>query len=73
MVEKVAVIQHEAWMKWARALLADESVKLPTDRMERWLGYLVRYRDLSESAKKEDRYWAREAVMAVLAELGVEL
>lgn len=60
-VEKVAVVEHEQWMEWSKAV-ADE---VSPERRARWKRDWVHYDQLSEAAKEKDRVWARKVIEAI--------
>lgn len=64
--EKLASLEHEQWMSWARSMLADVNVKLDPKRVERWAKCLVPYSKLSEEMKDLDRIWADKVLMLVI-------
>ena len=57
--EKLAALEHEQWMKWAKALMKDED--LSPERVARWKKLFVAYSKLKPEDKKDDRVWARKA------------
>jgi hypothetical protein len=65
-LERLAALEHDQWMHWARALLADEPGLSP-ERTARWRAAMVPYADLSETDKDLDRAWARRA-LAIITE-----
>jgi len=52
-IEDVAAAMHDAWMGWARTMMATET--LSKARLERWETYMVPYSNLDEQAKVLDR------------------
>jgi len=58
--EKLAALQHEAWMAWAKSLIAKEAVN--QEIVDRWQQYLVPYDQLAEMAKDMDREFARKVL-----------
>lgn len=64
LLEKLAEIEHNQWMKWASTLMAKEN--LSPERIERWKKDMVPYAELSEEVKEYDRKWARLS-LALLA------
>ncbi len=58
-LEKLAALEHEQWMKWAKALMKDED--LSPERVKRWKKLFVSYGKLKPKDKKDDRVWARKA------------
>ena len=60
-IEKLAELEHEQWLSWARAVWDEVSV----ERRENWSPNMVPYAELSEKAKEQDREWARKATAIV--------
>lgn len=52
--ERLAVLEHEQWMRWASAVFPEVS----DERQLRWKRYLVPYEELAEQVKDHDREWA---------------
>jgi len=80
LIEQLAELEHEQWMKWSEAL-ANEIVAylnwLPEDlaielseRLARWHSMWVPYDMLTEKQKEQDRVWARK-VVAKLTEFNI--
>lgn len=63
-IEKLAAIEHEQWMVWARALMEKEGA-LSEERKERWRKLFVTYEELPEQWKEFDRYWAIKVKEAI--------
>lgn len=63
-LERLAELEHEQWMTWARTILETEP-DLSAGRRERWGPMLVPYADLPEDVKEFDREWARKALEVV--------
>ncbi len=61
MLERLAELEHEQWMKWSQAV-ADE---VSPERRARWEKYWGPYEQLSEEVKEQDRIWARAVVAAI--------
>jgi hypothetical protein len=61
LLERLAELEHEQWVAWSRAVAGEVS----EERRRRWQAWWVPYRELPESAKEEDRAWARK-VLAIL-------
>ena len=61
LIEKLAELEHEQWLSWARAVWDEVSV----ERREKWSPNMVPYAELSEKAKEQDREWARKATAIV--------
>lgn len=61
MIEKLAEIEHNQWMTWAKSIMEKE--KLSDDRVKRWNDEcMMPYSDLSEEMKEFDREWARKVM-----------
>jgi len=54
--ERLAAIEHDQWMHWARSILDTEHIS--PARAERWRTLMVPYDDLTEHQKDADREWA---------------
>jgi len=63
-VEIIAVFLHSAWMDWAGTILEQEPIS--EERAQRWVKYMVPYKDLPEDAKDKDRAYAKELLAALL-------
>ena len=61
LIAKLAELEHEQWLSWARAVWDEVSV----ERREKWSPSMVSYADLSETAKEQDREWARKAAAII--------
>jgi hypothetical protein len=57
LIEKLAELEHEQWLSWAREVWDEVSV----ERREKWSPFMVLYADLPDKAKERDREWARKA------------
>ena len=57
-LERLAELEHEQWMKWAKSLMETES--LSPERLARWDKYMVPYDELDEKTKDYDRKWAKK-------------
>ena len=62
-LEKLAELEHEQWMQWAKAVIGEVS----PERRERWNNFFIPYVYLSEEVKSLDRKWARK-VMEIMDE-----
>lgn len=58
LIEALAVIEHEQWMHWSRAVVAD----VPAATRAKWRGSWVAYAQLPDKLKEADRLWARKVV-----------
>lgn len=65
LLEKIAAVQHDAWMHWSQSVAGD--IKSP-DRVERWKSYWVPYEQLDKKTQDLDREWA-EKVMEIIEPL----
>lgn len=63
LIEKIAPLEHDQWMKWAVAVSGEVS----DERRERWVTFLVPYDQLDETAKNQDRVYAARIVDAVVS------
>ncbi len=61
MLERLAELEHEQWVAWARAVMGEVS----PERRARWQAFFVPYAELPEEVKEQDCAWARK-VMEVL-------
>jgi len=66
LLEKLAELEHEQWMKWASVIMRYE--KLTQDRVNRWNSLMVPYSQLTESSKEHDREWARKIIPIIADE-----
>ena len=64
LLERLSSIEHEQWWQWALHLMQTEP-NISAERLARWKGSMVPYRELTEENKEHDRIWARR-VMEVL-------
>lgn len=74
-LEKLAEIEHEQWMSWAKSILPElenltknhiSICACPTcNRIKRWKSFFVSYNELPEKVKEEDRKWARMVLKAI--------
>lgn len=63
-LERLAKLEHEQWVEWAKALLKSEP-GISKDRRERWNKLFVPYSDLTEESKEQDRVYARKIVKLI--------
>ena len=61
LIEKLAELEHEQWVKWSKELATKET-SLSEERIRRWEQYWVPYSELSEEVKEFDREWARKVL-----------
>ena len=61
LLEKIANLEHEQWIFWAKSLIKTEK-RLNEDRVFRWESLFVPYSELTESMKESDRVWARKVL-----------
>ena len=59
-IESLAELEHEQWMKWADTIMQIE--KISDARFARWASCMIPYADLTEEMKEFDREWARKAL-----------
>ena len=57
-IERLAALEHEQWMHWAKAVEHEVS----EERRRSWAEFFVPYEELSESFKELDREWARKVI-----------
>lgn len=65
LIDKLAALEHEQWMSWAKSILKSEDIS--KERAERWKELFVPYDELTEEMKEEDRKWAQK-VLDILGE-----
>jgi hypothetical protein len=63
-IEQLAELEHQQWIHWAQALMAEES-GLSAERVMRWQKDFIPYSELSDDRKELDRAWARRALACV--------
>ena len=59
-IEPLAELEHEQWMKWADTIMQTE--KISDVRFARWASCMIPYAELTEEMKEFDREWARKAL-----------
>ena len=59
LVGKLAELEHEQWMCWAKNIMDTEDIS--DERRERWEKYMIPYDELPDDVKRMDRDWARRA------------
>ena len=59
-IESLAELEHEQWMKWADTIMQTE--KISDVRFARWASCMISYAELTEEMKEFDREWARKAL-----------
>ena len=59
-IESLAELEHEQWMKWADTIMQTE--KISDVRFARWASCMIPYAELTEEMKEFDRVWARKAL-----------
>lgn len=59
-IERLAAIEHEQWIKWSQDIASKES--LSEARLKRWKSLWIPYSELSDEMKEHDRKWAKEAL-----------
>ena len=61
-LEALAELEHDQWIFWAKGLLKEGEVITP-GRMRRWLKlFQIKYKDLPEEVKEQDRMHARKVL-----------
>jgi len=65
LIEKLAALEHEQWMEWAKNILETEDIS--EERAEQWKALFISYDKLDEEMKELDREWARK-VLAIIEE-----
>jgi len=63
LIEKLAALEHDQWMEWAKDILKTETIN--KERVERWRKLFIPYEDLSEEMKELDREWAYKVLSIV--------
>ena len=66
LVERLAALEHEQWMEWAKAV--QDSEPISKRRRQRWAQFMVPYEQLPEDVKEHDRVWARKVLGILLPE-----
>ena len=59
-IESLAELEHEQWMKWADTIMQTENIS--DVRFARWASCMISYAELTEEMKEFDREWARKAL-----------
>jgi len=63
LLEALASLEHEQWMKWSKEVATKEPIS--AERLKRWSQYWIPYEQLSEEVKEYDREWARKVLKIV--------
>ena len=58
LLEQLAKLEHERWMKWAKYVLENETISEETRK--RWEKDFAPYEQLPEEVKERDRVFARK-------------
>ena len=59
LIEKLAKLEHDQWMLWAKDILKSEDIT--KERSDRWKKESFKpYKDLTEEQKDMDREWAEK-------------
>ena len=61
LLEELAELEHEQWMKWAANVVGEVCVT----RFMRWDHFMVPYSELDEETKDQDREWAKRVLVIV--------
>lgn len=61
--EKLAELEHDQWMAWAKEIQKSESIN--KERSDRWDDLFVSYDKLPEESKDQDREWADKVIKIV--------
>lgn len=56
LVEKLAQVSHEQWVRWAKQIQDEVS----PERRARWQQFFVAYEELPEEVKEVDRVYAQD-------------
>lgn len=59
LLTKLAELEHEQWMSWARNMLRTENISAGT--RSRWEKYLVPYAELPENVQELDLIFAKKS------------
>lgn len=65
LVKRLAALEHEQWMFWAKEILKSENIS--KERAARWEKLFVPYDELDAADKKDDTEWVRR-VLAIIEE-----
>lgn len=60
LLEKLAELEHDQWIKWSREIAKRENISPKT--ISRWTNYWVPYCNLVDDVKEFDRVWARKVL-----------
>jgi hypothetical protein len=60
LLEKLAELEHQQWMAWAKKVLERENISPET--RSRWESCFVPYADLPDDIQEFDREYARKAI-----------
>jgi hypothetical protein len=71
LLKKLAELEHEQWIVWSKAIAPEIDGRYYQKHLQRWKRLWVPYSELDESAKEQDREWARKVLAVVDEELGV--
>jgi len=68
LLEKLADLEHQQWMEWAKELRKTEN--LSPERLERWrISGFIPYSHLAEHLKEQDRVFARKVAELIAQEI----
>jgi hypothetical protein len=59
-IEKLAELEHQQWMKWSKEIVKTENIT--TKRIERWMKLWKPYKQLPEKVREQDRVWAKKVL-----------
>lgn len=61
LIDKLASLEHDQWMKWSKTLI-DNEPSISDTRRQRWESLWVPFASLSENDKNRDREWAEKVI-----------
>ncbi len=63
LLEKLATLEHQQWMSWAKNLIKTEKISAQT--ITRWETYFVPYHQLPDEIKELDRVYGRKVISII--------